>query len=54
MTTPQLYEQECKKSQRKFMAMAKAKKQSFPEARKLAIDMALLNRKQAREWEAMS
>lgn len=52
MTTTQLYAQECKQSQRKYMAMAKADR-SFPEARKLAVDMALLNRKHAREWSGL-
>lgn len=53
MTTPQLYAHECREAQRQYMAKAKADKAS-PVSRKLAVDMALLNRKYARQWAAIS
>ncbi|WP_175403121.1 hypothetical protein [Providencia heimbachae] len=49
MTTPQLYAHECREAQRQYIAKAKADKLS-PVSRKLAVEMALLNRKHARQW----
>ncbi|WP_180737805.1 hypothetical protein [Providencia stuartii] len=52
MTTPQLFAQECKQSQRRYLA--KAKRESDRSYRKYLIERALVNRKHAREWAAMS
>ncbi len=53
MITIKRFAQECKESQVKYMAYAKRYSEDL-EARKSWINLALMMRKNAREWAAMS
>ncbi|MFV8942354.1 hypothetical protein [Moellerella wisconsensis] len=53
MTTAQLHAQEYKETQRKYMAIAKVNRRCDV-TRKMAVDMALLNRRYSREWAAIN
>ncbi|HHR5901438.1 TPA: hypothetical protein ACS7XC_002355 [Providencia alcalifaciens] len=53
MTTPQLYAQECKQSQRKYMAYAKSDRE-YPEVRESWVKLALMMRRNAREWATIN
>jgi hypothetical protein len=51
MTTPQIFAEECKQPQRKYMQWAKADR-AHRELRESAVKLALMVRKHARQWRA--
>ncbi|UPK82460.1 hypothetical protein LW139_07145 [Proteus vulgaris] len=53
MITTNRFAQECKESQRKYMGYAKSDLKN-PIVRKSWVQLALMMRRQAREWAAMS